>query len=380
MPEPFKNLFNLPLIEAMGAALAARAPDFDRTGFTALAGDGLDALELKARSAQITRALEAHLPADFASACALLVATLHPDAGAAGPDVLAQSDAAGLRGWAIMPMADFIAARGLSDFDRSMAALAEMTRRFSAEFAVRAFLDADPDRGMAWMRRWAGDPNPHVRRLASEGCRPRLPWGRRLRGFVADPGPVLEVLDLLRDDPSEYVRRSVANNLNDIAKDHPDRAAAVAARWLEDASPDRRRMVRHAMRGLVKAGHADALVALGFGPAPVALDALAILTPVVTFGGALEFTATVTLDGAAPREIALDYIIHHRKANGATSPKVFKWKTLTLTPGASLTLARRHPMRAITTRVYHDGPHRLEIVANGAPLGSADFTLTGAGR
>ncbi len=380
MPEPFKTLFNLPLIETMAAALAARAPGFDRAGFVALAGDGLDGLELKARSAQITRALEAHLPADFAAACALLVAALHPDADGAGPDVSARSDAAGLRGWAIMPMADFVAARGLCDFDRSMAALAEMTRRFSAEFAVRAFLDADPERGMAWMRRWAGDANPHVRRLASEGCRPRLPWGRRLRGFVADPAPVLEVLELLRDDPSDYVRRSVANNLNDIAKDHPDRAAALAARWLDGAPPERRRLVRHALRGLVKSGHAGALAALGLGPAPVALDALTILTPVVTFGGALEFAATLRLDGAAPRAIALDYILHHRKANGATSPKVFKWKALTLTPGVPQPLVRRHPMRPITTRVYHDGPHRLEIVANGASLGSAEFVLSGSGR
>lgn len=377
MPEPFKTLFDRPLIAAMGAALAARDPRFDRAGFVAMAGDGLDELELKARSAQITRALEAHLPEDFASACALLVSALHPEADAAGP-VLSRSDDDGLRGWAIMPMADFVAARGLADFDRSMAALAAMTSRFSAEFAVRAFLDADPERGMDWMRRWAVDPNPHVRRLASEGCRTRLPWGRRLRGFVADPTPVLDLLERLKDDPSDYVRRSVANNLNDIAKDHPDRAATVAARWLVGASPERRRLARHALRGLVKAGHPGALAALGLGPAPVSLESLTILTPEVRFGTALEFTATLRLDGPGPREIALDYVLHHRKANGGTSPKVFKWKTLTLAPDTPTPLARRHPMRPITTRVYYDGLHRLEIVANGALLGGGDFTLAGA--
>ena len=274
MPEPFKNLFDPALIAAMGAALAARDPGFDHAGFIAMAGDGLDALELKARSAQITRALAAHLPEDFATACALLVSALHPGPEAPGPDVLARSDAAGLRGWAVMPMADFVAARGLGDFDRAMAALAEMTSRFSSEYAVRTFLDADPERGMAWMRRWAQDPNPHLRRLASEGARPRLPWGRRLRGFVAEPAPVLALLEILKDDPSDYVRRSVANNLNDIAKDHPDRAVAVAVRWLRDAPPERRRLVRHALRGLVKAGHPGALSALGLDPAPLTLSGL----------------------------------------------------------------------------------------------------------
>jgi 3-methyladenine DNA glycosylase AlkC len=376
--EPFKNLFDAALVAAIGARLAALDPRFDRAGFVADAMGGLDALELKARSAQITRALAAHLPDDFAAACALLVAALHPEPDAPPDESL--DDAPGLRGWAVMPMADFVAARGLGDFDRSMATLAEMTRRFTAEFAVRPFLAADPARGMAFMRTWARDPDWRLRRLASEGCRPRLPWGMRLRGFVADPAPVLAVLEALKDDPSDDVRRSVANNLNDIAKDHPDLAAAVAERWLDGASPERRRLVRHALRGLVKAGHAGALAALGHGPAPVRLDTLDVATPAVRFGEALEFAVTLRLDADGPRAIALDYVVHHRKASGARTPKVFKWKVLTLAPGAAVRLTRRHPMRPITTRVYHDGPHRVEIVANGAILGGAEFALVGAGR
>jgi 3-methyladenine DNA glycosylase AlkC len=377
VPEPFKTFFNREVIAAIGDRLADLDPGFDRPGFVAMAGDGLEALELKARSAQIARALDAHLPADFARACALLVGALHPDDDAP-LDALATPDARGLRGWAVMPMADVVAARGSADPDRAMATLGEMTKRFSAEFAVRPLIAADPHRGMAWMRRWAGDPNLHLRRLASEGCRPRLPWGMRLRAFVADPSPVIEVLELLKDDPEEYVRRSVANNLNDVAKDHPDRAAAIGARWLEGASPARRRLVRHAMRGLVKAGHPGALAALGHAPAPVRLVALEIATPAVRFGDALEFAATLTLDGAAPREIALDYVIHHRKANGTLGPKVFKWRVFSLPPGAPVRLARRHRMRPITTRRYFDGAHRLELVANGASLGAVDFVLSGA--
>ena len=375
MPEPLKTLFNADLIAAIGAHLAAHDPGFDRAGFVALASDGLDALELKARSAQITRALEACLPGDFAAACDLMLAALHPDEVATDT---AGTDAKGLRGWAVMPMADYVAARGPADFDRSMRVLAAMTRRFSAEFAVRPFILAEPERALSWLHAWAGDASHHVRRLASEGSRPRLPWGIRLAPFVADPAPLIPLLTLLRDDPSETVRRSVANSLNDIAKDHPDLVAGIARHWLADAPPERARLVRHACRTLVKQGHAGALAALGFTPPEVALARLEIATPVVRFGGALEFAAELRAGDGAAQRLALDYVVHHRKANGGLSPKVFKWRVLELAPGATVRLARRHPMRPITTRVYRDGPHRLEIQANGALLGGGEFVLTGA--
>lgn len=378
MPEPFKTFFNPAMIAEMGGHLAAHAPGFDRAGFVAMACEGIEANALKARSAQITRALDAHLPGDFARAVAVLVAALHPDDGAGLSEQ--GMDGRGIRGWAVMPMADWVALRGQGDLDRAMTALGAMTCRFSAEFAVRPFLARDPGRAMGWMHRWAVEANPHLRRLASEGCRPRLPWGMRLGGFVADPEPVIALLTRLRDDPQEYVRRSVANNLNDIAKDHPDRVAALAEGWLADAGPERVRLVRHALRSLIKAGHPGALAALGLGPVPVRLETLAVATPVVAFGGALAFEIMLVLEGARPREIVLDYAIHHRKANGGTSPKVFKWRSLTLVPGAAVRLVRRHAMRPITTRVYRDGTHRVEILVNGASLGSAAFELVGTGQ
>ncbi len=373
MPEPFKAVFNRDLVAAIGHHLARHDSAFDADRFCALAGAGLDDLELKARSAQITAALEACLPADFPRACALLIAALapHPEG--------ARADAEGLRGWAIMPMADFIAARGLAHFDLSMEALAVMTPRFTAEGAVRPFIAADPGRAMAWLLAWAESPDPHLRRLASEGSRPRLPWFMQLRAFVADPAPLIPLLTRLRDDPSEYVRRSVANNLNDIAKDHPDLVAGIAADWIKDAPPDRARLIRHACRTLIKQGHSGALAALGFGPAQVALDTLVVRTPEVRFGEALDFEVVLVSRGKAAQRIALDYIVHHVKSGGETRPKVFKWKVLTLEAGASLALARRHPMRPITTRRYHDGPHRVEIVANGRVLGGAAFRLSGVG-
>lgn len=375
MPEPFKNLFNLPLIDGIGEHLLRHDPAFDRVGFVAAAGEGLEALELKQRSAQITRALERYLPDDFEIACDLMLAALDPDQS---DDFSAEvSGNAGLRGWAVMPMTDYVAARGLAQFDRSMAVLAEMTKRFTSEGAVRPFIAAEPERAMAYLLAWSEDDNVHVRRLASEGSRPRLPWHMQLTGYIANPAPLIPLLTRLRDDPEEYVRRSVANNLNDIAKDHPDLVAEVARDWLQGASKDRIRLIKHGCRTLIKQGHAATLDALGFGPARVTMEGLRVLTPAVEFGGALEFVADLRSDADADQNIVLDYIVHHRKANGSTSPKVFKWKVLKLPARARVTLKRRHPMRAITTRVYYNGAHCVEVVANGVSLGAADFDLIG---
>jgi 3-methyladenine DNA glycosylase AlkC len=375
MAEPFKNVFDRDLISMIGGHFAARDPVFDREGFEAMAGDGLEALEFKARSRRITSALEVHLPSDFARARRLIFDSLHPDVEA---PIGGASDARGLRGWALMPVADFVAARGIGDFDASMDLLAEMTCRFTSEFAVRPFILANQPRAMAHVGRWALHANPHVRRLASEGSRPRLPWGVRLAPFVEDPSPLLPLLGTLRDDPSEYVRRSVANSLNDISKDHPDLMAEIAQDWLRGASPERSRLVRHACRTLVKRGHAGALAALGFGAAVIILDRITLATPQVTLGGALVFEVTLRSGEKRERSIALDYAIHHRKADGGRTPKVFKWKVLRLGAGETVRLSRKHPMRSVTTRVYRNGGHRVEVVANGVVLGGADFELVGA--
>jgi 3-methyladenine DNA glycosylase AlkC len=367
MAEPFKELFNPGVVAAMAGHLARAAPGFDAQGFAAAATDGLAALELKARAAHIAAALEAHLPPDW-DGVEVMLAALHPETGVPiGP-----MDARGIRGWAVMPMADVAAARALAlgRFDEGMAALAAMTRRFTAEFAVRPMILADPGRALGHARAWAADANVHVRRLASEGTRPRLPWGLRLAPFVTDPAPLLPLLAALRDDPEEYVRRSVANSLNDIAKDHPDLVAGLAAEWLAGAPPERVRLVRHALRSLVKAGHPGALAALGYGDAGVT-GTLAVETPVVAVGGTLVFR--VRLEGSGP--VVLDYAVHHRRANGSLSPKVFKWRRLDLAAGVPVALERRHPVRPVTVRRYHSGPHRVVVLANGAPLAEAAFEL-----
>lgn len=369
MHEPFKELFNPAMIAEMASHLARAAPGFDAAGFAREAADGLAALELKARASRIASALEAHLPSGWDGVEAMLAA-LHPEEDA--PIGALTMDAQGVRGWALMPMADVVAARALAlgRFDEGMAALAAMTRRFSSEFAVRPLIAADPARALDHLHAWAGDGNLHVRRLASEGSRPRLPWGLRLRTFVEDPRPLAPLLGRLRDDPEEYVRRSVANNLNDIAKDHPALIVDLARDWLLDAPPARIRLVRHALRSLAKAGDPGALAALGFGRARVT-PRLELVTPTVPIGGELVFAVELAGTG----RVALDYAIHMAKANGRTRPKVFKWRELELHGVAPLRLARRHSFRPVTVRRYYAGVHRVVALANGAEVAAADFEL-----
>lgn len=374
MAEPFKNVFNRDLIKAMGQHFAGQSAHFETDRFVRTATRGLNVLEFKQRSEHIVDALETCLPDDFRSACAILTGALHTEDDVDLSDQT--TDTRGIRGWGIVPMAAYVARLGLADFDFSLQVLKEMTKRSSSEFAVRPFLKADPERAMRHVVEWSRDGNYHVRRLASEGARPRLPWGMRLHGFVEDPSPLLPILETLRDDSQEYVRRSVANNLNDIAKDHPDLVAGIARNWLAGApGRDRKRLVRHACRTLIKAGHRPTLEALGYGPPAVALGALELDSDTIALGETLEISADLVSTGNKPQAMIVDYVIHHRKANGQTTPKVFKWTTFQLAAGETRRLARKHAFRPITTRVYHGGEHRIEIQANGQSLGERAFTL-----
>ena len=373
MPEPFKNFFNLETIDGMAAHFRRAWSDFDQAGFVRAASADLESLELKQRSARITAAMASHLPDDFERAGAIMLASLAPahDGDTSG----ASLGAGGIAGWAVMPMTAYVGEHGLGHFDLSMTLLKEMTKRFSSEFGIRFFLLDDPERTLAKLMQWATDPDHHVRRLCSEGTRPRLPWAMQLPAFIANPAPLLPILDQLKDDPSEYVRRSVANNLNDIAKDHPDLVARIAARWLNGASRERQQLVRHACRTLIKQGHRPTLKALGYGRPKVTVTGLTIETPEVVFGDALAFNLVLASTSDAPQPLIIDYAIHHRKANGGTSAKVFKWKTVTLQPGERHETSRRHSIRKITTRQYYPGTHGLEILINGASVASDAFEL-----
>jgi hypothetical protein len=215
-----------------------------------------------------------------------------------------------------------------------------------------------------------------VRRLASEGSRPRLPWGLQLKTLIADPSPTLPILEALQDDDSAYVRRSVANHLNDIAKDHPELVVDWARRHLQDASIARRALLSHASRTLIKQGHAGMLALWGAGSGFEGRCTLQVAPKRVQVGDSVALTLTLHSTASAAQTLLIDYAVHHVKANGGTSAKVFKGWKLTLAPEESRTLTRQHSFRAVTTRRYHAGRHVFDLTINGAVAASAGVDLS----
>ncbi len=375
MAEPFKNRLDAAQVQRLADRVTEAHPPFPRDAFVAAAVAPLADLELMDRVRHLADTLWAHLPDDFAVAADILVRTLGPPVPPDAPDT-ADVDAGGLRGFPVLVLTRVVGAHGLDHFEPAMAALNAMTRRLSAEFDIRPFLEAHPERTLTRLTEWSTDPDPHVRRLVSEGTRPRLPWGRRLTAFVEDPRPGLGLLERLKDDPSPYVRRSVANHLNDICKDHPDVALAVGRRWLEDADDARRRVVKHGLRTLLKAAHPRALLLFGYDTPTLAPVDLRIAAQ-VRMGDALPFAFTLRSLADRPQRLRVEYVLHHRKKDGRLTPKVFQVADRALEPGDSVTYDRRHDFRTITTRKDHAGRHRLEVRVNGVALAGADFELQG---
>jgi len=326
MAEAFKNQLNKELIEKLAVHFQHQWPQFDAIGFVDRAAHNLEALALKERSNQITQAMLDYLPADFADAGKILLASLgKPLEHDLSAGVV---DDNGIAGWAaIMPMTYYVGLYGQAHFELSMRLFKEMTKRGTSEFGIRLFLVDFPDKTLAVLNSWTDDTNEHVRRLVSEGIRPRLPWAMQLPLFIENPTAVIELLEKLKDDESEYVRRSVANNLNDIAKDHPDRVAKLATQWMKGASENRKKLIRHACRTLLKKGHKDALQIFDLYPPEIKQVEISLLTETVVLGGLLQFS--LLMDSAAQQDqsLMIDYIIHHQKANGSTSAKVFKWRS-----------------------------------------------------
>jgi 3-methyladenine DNA glycosylase AlkC len=381
MADAFKNLINARTVDRAGEHLRRAWPGFDRRRFEQLAGDGLDALEFKARAMQLADALEATLPPDFARAAPIIEASLSAPLGfdAQGEPVgLATGESGegeGLRGWVVWSLAEFVARRGMGDVPRALACLHALTQRFSAEFAIRPFIQQHPAAVFPVLQRWVDDPSAHVRRLVSEGSRPRLPWGLRLQALVADPSASLPLLRALQNDPSAYVRRSVANHLNDIAKDHPDLVAQWVQTHRRGASAATEALLRHASRGLIKQGHAPTLAAWGLRQGLLGSAQLVLSARQARVGDEIGLEVRLTSQSDTPQTLVVDYLVHHVRANGGSSPKVFKGWKLELAPGATHALSKRHSLRPVTTRTLYPGRHRIELQVNGEVCAQAAFDL-----
>src|SRR5690606_1385565 len=265
---------------------------------------------------------------------------------------------------------------GLEHFEPSMRAQYELTRRFTAEFSIRAYLQRHLDATLARLGQWVEDPDVHVRRLVSEGTRPRLPWAIRLPEFQRDPRPVLALLERLKDDPELYVRRSVANNLNDIGRDNPALLLETAERWLCGAGADRRWIVTRALRSLVKQGNSGALALLGYaGGSALAVGGVSLRPRNPRIGEAIEIAFEVENRGRKRQAAVVDLRVHLVTANGKTAPKVFRARALDLAPGEAAPVCVRIGLAQLTTRRHYPGRHAVEAMVNGRaePLGA--FTL-----
>ena len=287
------------------------------------------------------------------------------------------------RGWLIWPVSTAVAESAAADGGPAATAdaldlLAELTSLLSSEFALRILLRHDLEQVLDRALEWTSSKDEHVRRLASEGTRPYLPWAIRVPRLTADPGVTVPILDRLHRDPSEYVRRSVANHLNDLSRDDPALVVATAARWLEaSAEKTTQKLVRHALRTLLKRGDPAALALLGY-PDPagaLAVDGPHLDRERLEVGESIELRASVRNTGTEPVRLMIDYVVHHATAAGTQSTKTFKLTTASLDPGKVLAVRKSHSFRPITTRRYYDGPHAISLQINGVPSGKQDFHL-----
>lgn len=321
---------------------------------------GLEALELTARGWHLAHVMHDFLPQPFERAVRVLTSGL--------TEALPVGAVNGMAPFYYLPHMFYIAKYGLDDLEASLNAQYVLTQRFSAEFTIRAFIQKYPEATYARLQTWATDPSPHVRRLVSEGTRPRLPWAPRLPAYQKDPRPVLALLELLKDDAERYVQRSVANNLNDIAKDHPEVVVKVCQRWSKNASASRSWIVQHALRSLVKQGSPEALKLMGVGEPPEVKVANKRLPKSVTIGDKLAFQFELVSTSKRAQDLQVDFRIHLVKANGKTQAKVFKLRRVSLAPNARTPLASTVSFAQLTTRKHYPGSHAIELFVNGVVI------------
>lgn len=366
----FKQYFNGDAARVLGLKIKRLDKKFDVEGYAAEVDRRIPGKELKDRVQVMTEGLRTRLPQDYPEAVGMLVASLD--------EALEVGQGMFNDGWYLMAVARFVEEYGLQHPKESLEALREITQRHTAEFAIRPFIEQHHSMTMKTVRQWAKHKSAHVRRAASEGTRPRLPWGRVLAMFVKDPQPVLAVLEMLRSDPSEYVRKSVANNLNDISKDHPDVVLATARRWLQESpTPETTWIVKHALRTLIKKGNQEALQIVGAsGGEHIDVRKLKISPASVAIGGNVKIAFEIQNQDQQAHKLTVDYVVHHVRQNGKSIPKVFKLTKLSLAAGEKRAVEKLHSMKEVTTRRYYPGRHVVEIQVNGRILAKGAFKLT----
>lgn len=352
-------------VRQLAARLQTAWPVFDQQGFINQACHQLESLELKARVSHIINTLAVFLPAGFCETARIL------DRVASDWPFEPERNWSSYAAW---PLIDYVSVYGLDYPQRSFDLLEKMTPLFTAEFAIRPFLDRHFALTHQQLLRWTQHDSEHVRRLATEGIRPRLPWARQIRALRDDPAAIWPILEQLKTDPSLYVRRSVANNLNDISKDHPQAVLTICRQWQQGSDEKTDWIIRHGLRTLVKTGHPEVYALLGFSEQPALKRAdLRLAESAITVGGALDLTLTIETENNA--RLVVDYRIGFVRADGKPGWKVFKWKNIETQARRTLTLHKSHAFKPLATRQYYPGRHQIECLLNGRVVAKAAFFL-----
>lgn len=367
----FREVINPNVVKKISADIFTVWNEFDQHNFEKSIIPKLDVLSLMDRVNLVKEAFYNFLPKDYPTTLSILIASFGAELGSNDDDSLN-----GLDVFYYMPHSHFIAKYGLEEkhFEISINALYEVTKRFTAEFSIRPFLEKYEEKTLAKLQEWVFDDNLHVRRLVSEGSRPRLPLGSRLKAFQKDPSPVIALLKQLKNDSSLYVRRSVANNLNDIGKDNPDVVTNLLKEWKKDATENTLWMIQHAVRSLVKAGNKEALEILGYSAEiNISLQNIEIITEKVHLEQDCFFE--MSIESHEDQDLMIDYAIHFMKANGKQRPKIFKWTKKKVKKGEIIFLKKKQSFKKLSTRTYYAGKHSIEIFINGTSYGIKDFEV-----
>jgi 3-methyladenine DNA glycosylase AlkC len=358
MATELKEMFNRKFYEHLAIEFNKVDSNFDTKQFIEAVTERLETRSLNERLRFTSLILKNHLPKEFKEAVKILNAVI--------PNTP--------NGYTSLIFPDYIGQFGLHDFETSTAALVYFTEFGSSEFAIREFLKQDFNKTLELMKTWAKSPNHHHRRLASEGCRPRLPWAMAIPELKKDPSPILPLLTILKSDTSEYVRRSVANNLNDIAKDNPIIVIDIANKW-KGQSKETDAIIKHACRTLLKQGNTEVLKHFGLDASKVIVTNFKVETPKVTIGHCLEFSFFIQNNDTKPQTIRLEYAVYYLRQNGQLSKKVFKISERIFESNQYSVIKRKQSFRLITTRKFYAGQQKLSVIVNGEEKDNATFEL-----
>ncbi len=359
MAELLKNLFfKKAFFEGLCGKIKKEYPAFSEKKFLELVFNSeWEQKELKQRMRHASNALHEVLPSDYKKALGILMKA-----------------SKGLKGFNAMIFSDYVEVYGLDDPEASIPALELFTQLCSSEFAVRPFIIKYPDLMIYQMKKWTKSKNPHIRRLASEGCRPRLPWAMALPEFKKDPSPVIPIIESLIEDKEEFVRRSVANNLNDIAKDSPDITLRIAKKWI-GKNPEVDAVIKHALRTQLKSGDPKALALFGYkDKSNVSIKDFKISPPVISVGEKLNFSFMIVNKSKGPVKLRVEYAVYYLKSKGKYSRKVFKVTEDTFKE-KNISIKKSRSFADMTIRKHYTGRHKISVIVNGRELGIKEFIL-----